>query len=196
MADAVNIYHTNPVLYYIPKQKALGSFISEFGDELYMIEEHTSEGHSDLSSFGFQDKIISTDDMMKKIHKDEDIVIDEAAYIRARLFDMLIGDWDRHQDQWRWIEFKENGKKVYRPLPRDRDQAFSKMSDGFLLSSAVALIPTTRLLRKYDEDLVDVKGVNIEPYPLDMELIQQSNKEVWDAQVSNCLLYTSDAADE
>lgn len=183
LADAVDIYHTNPVLYYIPKQKVLGNYNDEFGDELYMIEEHTSEGHSDVASFGFQDEIISTDDMMKKIHKDEDIVIDEAAYIRARLFDMLIGDWDRHQDQWRWIEFKENGKKVYRPLPRDRDQAFSIMSDGALLTAAVAIIPTARLLRKYDDDLVDVKGVNFEPYPLDMELIQASDKAVWDAQV-------------
>nr|WP_321232233.1 metallophosphoesterase [uncultured Psychroserpens sp.] len=183
LSDAVGIYHTNPVLYYIPKQNALGHYNDEFGDELYMIEEHTSEGHSDLASFGFQDEIISTDDMMKKIHGDEDIVIDEAAYIRARLFDMLIGDWDRHQDQWRWIEFKENGKKLYRPLPRDRDQAFSIMSDGALLSAAVAVMPTARLLRKYDDDLVDVKGVNVEPYPLDMELIQMSEKSVWDAQV-------------
>lgn len=183
LSDAVGVYHTNPILYYIPKQNALGHYNKEFGDELYMIEEHTSEGHSDLASFGFQDKIISTDDVMKKIHKDEDIVIDEAAYIRARLFDMLIGDWDRHQDQWRWIEFKENGKKVYRPLPRDRDQAFSIMSDGFILGTSVKLVPAARMLRKYDDDLVDVKGVNTEPYPLDMEFIQQSNKEVWDAQV-------------
>ncbi len=183
LSDAVGVYHTNPKLFYIPKQNALGHFNSEFGDELYMIEEHTSEGHSDLASFGFQDKMISTEDVMKKIRKDEDIVIDEASYIRARLFDMLIGDWDRHQDQWRWIEFKENGKKVYRPLPRDRDQAFSIMSDGFLLSSTVALMPTARLLRKYDNDLVDVKGVNVEPYPLDMEFIQESDKAVWDAQV-------------
>jgi len=183
LSDAVGIYHTNPVLYYVPKQKALGDFNDDFGGELYMIEEHTSESHSDLASFGFQDNIESTDDMMKKLHKDEDIIIDEAAYIRARLFDMLIGDWDRHQDQWRWIEFKENGKKIYRPLPRDRDQAFSIMGDGALLKTAIALIPPARLLRSYSDDLKDVKNVNVEPYPLDMELIQRSGKDVWDAQV-------------
>ena len=183
LADAIGVYHTNPVLYYVPKQESLGQYNDDFGDELYMIEEHTSEGHSDQASFGYQDKLISTNDMMEKIHKDEDIVVDEEAYIKARLFDMLIGDWDRHQDQWRWIEFKENGKKVYRPMPRDRDQAFSRMSDGFLLGTAVKLIPTARLLRKYSEDLEDVKGVNVEPYPLDMELIALSGKEVWDAQV-------------
>jgi hypothetical protein len=183
LADAVGVYHTNPVLYYVPKQQRLGQYNDEFGDELYMIEEHTSEGHNDKASFGFQNKLLSTDDMMKKIHKDEDIIVDEAVYIKARLFDMLIGDWDRHQDQWRWIQFKENGKKVYRPMPRDRDQAFSKMSDGFLLGTAVKLIPTARLLRKYSEDIEDVKGINVEPYPLDMEIITQSGKDVWDAQV-------------
>ena len=183
LADAIGVYHTNPVLYFVPKQERLGQYNDEFGDELYMIEEHTSEGHNDKASFGYRNKLISTDDMMKKIHKDEDIIVDEAAYIKARLFDMLIGDWDRHQDQWRWIEFKEDGKKVYRPMPRDRDQAFSKMSDGFLLGAAVKLVPTARLLRKYSEDLEDVKGVNVEPYPLDMEIITQSGKEVWDNQV-------------
>lgn len=183
LADAVGIYHTNPVLYYVPKQKALEEFNTDFGDELYMIEEHTSEGHDDKASFGFRNELLSTQDMMKKIHKDEDIVIDEEAYIKARLFDMLIGDWDRHQDQWRWIEFKENGKKVYRPMPRDRDQAFSKMSDGFLLTTALKLIPTAGLLRAYNEDLKDVKGINVEPYPIDMELIETSDKTVWDAQV-------------
>ncbi|MBT8287959.1 MAG: phosphoesterase [Flavobacteriaceae bacterium] len=183
LSDAAQVYHTNPKLYYVPKQNALGYFNDEFGNELYMIEEHTSEGHSDKASFGYQDNLISTEDMMKRIHKDEDIVIDEESYIRARLFDMLIGDWDRHSDQWRWIEFKENGKKVYRPMPRDRDMAFSKMSDGALLGTAVNWIPAAALLRKYSEDLIDVKGVNVEPYPIDMELIQQSEKSVWDAQV-------------
>lgn len=196
LADAIGVYHTNPVLYYVPKQKQLGQYNDEFGDELYMIEEHTSEGHSDKASFGFQDKLLSTDDMMKKIHKDEDITVDEAAYIKARLFDMLIGDWDRHQDQWRWIEFKEDGKKVYRPMPRDRDQAFSIMSDGFVFGTAVKLIPTARLLRKYSDNLKDVKGVNIEPYPIDMEIISQSGKEVWDAQVKYIQENVTDAVIE
>lgn len=183
LADAVGVFHTNPVLYYVPKQNALGYFNDEFGGELYMIEEHTSEGHSKQASFGFQNKLIGTNDVMEKIHNDEDVVIDEESYIRARLFDMLIGDWDRHYDQWRWIEFKEKGKKVFRPMPRDRDQAFSIMSDGALLSAAVRLVPAARLLRAYSDDLEDVKGVNIEPYPLDMEFIQQSEKKVWDEQV-------------
>ena len=43
--------------------------------------------------------------------------------LRARLLDMLIGDWDRHDDQWRWVAFEE-GKHDFKAIPRDRDQAF------------------------------------------------------------------------
>ena len=183
LSDAAGVYHLNPKLYYIPKHNALGDFNAEFGDELYMIEEHGSGGHGDLASFGNSNEVLSTGEVIEKLHKDEDKVIDEASFIRARLFDMLIGDWDRHQDQWRWLEFEKDGKKVYRPLPRDRDQAFSIMSDGALLGTAVKLIPSARVLREYSDDLKDVKGVNAEPYPLDKEFIQNSHKDVWDAQV-------------
>jgi predicted phosphodiesterase len=183
LADAVGVYHTNPVLYYVPKQNALGHFASEFGNELYMIEERTDSGHGDKASFGFSDELISTDDVLKKLNKDEDFVLDEAAYIRARLFDMLIGDWDRHEDQWRWAAFKKNGKKIYRPVPRDRDQAFSVMADGALLNVATKIVPALRLMQSYDEELKSPKWFNLEPYPLDMALINQSGKAVWDAQV-------------
>jgi len=183
LADAVGIYHTTPVLYYVPKQKALGQFNEDFGDELYMIEEHTSEGHGDKANFGYSNDIISTDDLLKKLNKDEDFVLDEASYIRARLFDMLIGDWDRHEDQWRWAKFRENGQTIYRPVPRDRDQAFSIMSDGALLSFLTGILPNLRLLKSYDEELKSTKWFNLEPYALDIALINNSGKAVWDQQV-------------
>tara|TARA_R110000868_G_scaffold397477_1_gene670187 strand:- start:2925 stop:6599 length:3675 start_codon:yes stop_codon:yes gene_type:complete len=183
LSDAVDVYHTNPTLYYVPKQNALQQFNSEFGDELYMIEERTSDGHGDKASFGFSDEMISTDEMLSKINKDEDIIVDQAFYIRARLFDMLIGDWDRHTDQWRWAKFKENGQTVYRPVPRDRDQAFSIMGDGFLLGIGTSIISTARLLKSYEEELNHLVGFNLEPYPLDMALINQSDRGVWNQQV-------------
>lgn len=184
MSDAVGIYHTNPVLYYVPKQNALGHFASEFGDELYMIEERAASGHGDKASFGFSNKLISTDDVLKKLAKDEDYVLDEASYIRARLFDMLIGDWDRHEDQWRWAAFKEDGKKVYRPVPRDRDQAFAIMDDGAFLTVVTRILPAVKGLRSYEKELKKPKWFNMSPYPLDMALINESDKTVWDAQVS------------
>ncbi|HAD78271.1 MAG TPA: hypothetical protein DCF99_00940, partial [Flavobacteriaceae bacterium] len=35
----INIMHSTPKLYYVPKQEALKEYNENFGDELYMIEE-------------------------------------------------------------------------------------------------------------------------------------------------------------
>ena len=185
LSDAVGVFHTNPVLYYIPKQDTLSHFNDEYGGELYMIEERAASGHGNTESFGFSDTVISTNDLLKNLNKNARHSLDEAAYIRARLFDMLIGDWDRHEDQWRWATFKEDGKTIYRPIPRDRDQAFSIMADGMLLGAATSIIPALRLMRSYDEDLKSPKWFNLEPYPLDMALINESDRTVWNAQVEH-----------
>ncbi|MFT6699071.1 MAG: hypothetical protein ACJAVD_000558 [Porticoccaceae bacterium] len=185
LSDAIGVYHTNPVLYYIPKQNSLRHFNDEFGDELYMIEERAASGHGDKESFGFSDTVISTDDLLMFLNKSEDHFLDEEAYIKARLFDMLIGDWDRHEDQWRWAVFKENKKTIYRPVPRDRDQAFSIFGDGALLNIVTKLIPTLRLMKSYTAELKSPKWFNLEPYPLDIVLISKSGKGVWDKQVAH-----------
>jgi hypothetical protein len=184
LSDAVRINKLNSKLYYIPKHEALGEFNTEFGDELYLFEEHPADGNLVLEDKNFTGNIYSTYDVFKKIQANENQVVDEKEFIKARLFDMLIGDWDRHQDQWRWLEFKENDKIVFKPLPRDRDQSFSIMSDGFVLGAAVKLIPMAKMLRKYSDDLEDVKGFNLEPFPLDKAFIRHLNKEDWSEQVT------------
>ncbi|WP_047247235.1 metallophosphoesterase [Maribacter thermophilus] len=186
LSDAVGIYHTNPVLYYVPKQKALGKYNDVFGDELYMIEEHAGDGHGDLKSFGYSNELKSSDAMLENLRDDEKYAVDAQAYIRARLFDMIIGDWDRHVDQWRWAEFKENKKVIYRPVPRDRDQVFSKMGDGLLMGLATRIIPGLRLMEGFKEEIRSVKGFNSSPktYALDLALLSQTAKEEWMEQAS------------
>ncbi|ASV30579.1 metallophosphoesterase [Maribacter cobaltidurans] len=184
LSDAVGILHTNPVLYYIPKQEALGQYNDVFGDELYMIEEHAGDGHGDLESFGYSNELKSTDSMLEDLRDDEKYGVDTDAYIRARLFDMVIGDWDRHVDQWRWAEFKESGKVIYRPVPRDRDQAYSQMGDGILMGLATRIIPGLRLMEGFNAEIRNVKGFNSSPktYVLDLALLSESTMEDWKKQ--------------
>jgi len=61
---------------------------------------------------------------LEQLQKDNDNAVDQKFFLRSRLFDLWIGDWDRHDDQWRWAEFDSKKGKTYRPIPRDRDQAF------------------------------------------------------------------------
>jgi hypothetical protein len=182
MAEAIEVYHTNPKLFYIPKQNALGVFNNEFGDELYMIEERPMEEFENLESFGAPKDIESTPDLYKKLRKDEKYKLDERAYIRARLFDMLLGDWDRHSDQWRWSEFEnENGDRIFKPIPRDRDQVFSKF-DGFFLNTIRSFIASANLIQVYDKELKKLQWFNFEPLPLDRTLLENTGKQDWIAE--------------
>ncbi len=179
LSHAAKLYHTNPKLYYIPKHKYMGDFNNEYGGELYMIEERPEDNYTNERTFGYADDIESTHDIIEKIRKDEKYKIDENAYVRARLFDMLIGDWDRHQDQWRWAQFdQENGDKVYKPIPRDRDQVFSNF-DGALLDVLKVITGATKQLQVYDAEAKDIKWMNSAGVKLDRVLIQQSEKEAW-----------------
>jgi hypothetical protein len=188
LSDAVGIYHTNPTLYFVPKQDAIKNFDNEFGDALYMIEERTDSGHGDQSSFGNSNTLISTDDLLKKLRKDEKYAVDKTAYIRARLFDMMIGDWDRHTDQWRWAEFKdkESDTVLYKPIPRDRDQAFSIMGDGFFMNLATRSIPGLTLMEGFNEEIRSVKGFNGSPktFALDMVLLPETDIKLWEEQTA------------
>ncbi|MEO0525868.1 MAG: metallophosphoesterase [Bacteroidota bacterium] len=188
LSDAVGIYHTNPVLYYIPKQNALSGYDDEFGDELYMVEERTTDGHGDKASFGYADKLESTDDLLKKLRKDEKYSIDKTAYVKARLFDIMIGDWDRHVDQWRWAEFKdkETGNVVYRPIPRDRDQVFSIWGDGSFMKLATRIVPSLGIFEGFNEEIRSVKGFTSSPltFALDMALLAETDPETWDEQAT------------
>ncbi|QWX83214.1 metallophosphoesterase [Cellulophaga sp. HaHaR_3_176] len=188
LSDAANLYHTNPVLYYVPKQEALKEFNANFGDELYMIEEHAGDGHGDLKSFGYADELKSTDTMLEDLRDDEKYSVDTSMYIRARLFDMVVGDWDRHTDQWRWVEQKDKKTKkvIYKPFPRDRDQIFSKMGDGALMNIATRVVNSLKIMEGFTEKIRSVKGFNSSPktFVLDMVLFPETTFEQWQKEAS------------
>lgn len=184
LSEAIDLLHPVPKLYYIPKHKALGKYNEEYGNELYMIEERPEDNYSQEGTFGYADDIESTHDIIAKIRKDEKYKIDETAFIRARLFDMLIGDWDRHDDQWRWAQFNQpNGDKLYKPIPRDRDQVFSNF-DGGLLDVMRFLSSSTQQLQVYDGDVDkgDLQWMNNAGIKLDRILIQNATKDAWISQ--------------
>ena len=133
-----------------------------------------------MESFGKPQAILGTDEVLANIRKDEKYQVDEKAYIKARLFDMLIGDWDRHQDQWRWSEFKEGEKIIYKPIPRDRDQAFANV-DGNLMNLLLN-IPGVRHITNFEAAYPSEKWFNFSAHSLDVAFIKNATEEDWKKQ--------------
>lgn len=178
LSKSINVYHTIPHLFYVPKQNALSFYNDAYGDALYMIEEHVGDSQTERENFGNPDDIISSLDLFKKLHKNPKHRVDENAFIRARLFDMILGDWDRHQDQWRWSKFEDEEKSIYKPIPRDRDQVFSNY-DGALFRLVTRLLPNVRKLQTYTKDIRNVKTHNGNGRAVDMKLLRSLTEEDW-----------------
>ncbi|MEO9482686.1 MAG: BamA/TamA family outer membrane protein [Ekhidna sp.] len=131
LAEAASIYHSNPKPVFIPNDQRLGQFQNTFAGTLALYEERANGEAAKDAHFGGADDVEGTLAVIEKLKSDNDNTVDQNFVVRNRLFDMWLGDWDRHDDQWRWAEFDEENGKKYRPIPRDRDQAFF-MNQGII----------------------------------------------------------------
>lgn len=124
LAQGAGIYHTNPKVVFIPDDPRLGIYRKDIANKLMLFEERPDGNAKGMDFFGNAEKMISSTKLLEQLAKDNDNTVDQKFFLRSRLFDLWIGDWDRHDDQWRWAEFDSKKGKTYRPIPRDRDQAF------------------------------------------------------------------------
>ncbi len=177
LADAVGINHTNPRYVYLPTDPRLGKYQYTLGGDIYLFEERPDADWSDADFFGNPKDIDGTPTVIKNLTKDNDNQVDQLSVVRHRLFDIWVGDWDRHDDQWRWGDYKENGLRIYRPIPRDRDQAYWR-SDGKLvrLASHRWGIPK---FQGFWKKLRDVGGLNQNARYFDRYFMTEPDLQDW-----------------
>ncbi|MER2996256.1 hypothetical protein [Pontibacter populi] len=179
MADAIGVYHTDPEIVYIPHDPKLGEYLDEMGGTIALIERRPDGNQQDNPNMGNAEKVKSTRSMLTERLSDNDTRVDARNYLRARLFDMLIGDWSRHEDNWRWAELEPKDKVyTYRPVPRDRDNVFYKLHD--------APIPwITRLLkfkphfRTYRKRVGNLEKLNYNARHLDALILSELSQQEW-----------------
>lgn len=123
LAKAAGILTNEPRLVVVPRDARLGSFQSSFGGILATIEEYPAPASDAYAGFAGAASIVSTRRIWEPWLQEPATRVDARAYLRARLFDFFINDWDRHAGQWRWARVP--GDSAFQPIPEDRDQAFS-----------------------------------------------------------------------
>jgi hypothetical protein len=182
LAKAAAVLHTNPRMVYISHTTRLKDYDSSFGNRLYLLEERPKGDWQDTESFGHSPDIISTDKLRTLLTKHPHVKIDEGAYLRARLLDILIGDWDRHEDQWAWAASHKEGYTIYRPIPKDRDQAFANL-DG-VLPWLGRRKWAFRRTQHFDNRVTDVKGLVWTGRNLDRLLLTNLTWDDWQKEVA------------
>jgi Omp85 superfamily domain/Calcineurin-like phosphoesterase len=124
LARSLNLVAPQPELFFVPDDPAFGYYRKLFANNICMLEERQP------SLDGTETK--TTSKLFNKMLEENDHRPDQPLVLQARLLDIVLGDFDRHFDQWRWGTIDTGKGKIYYPIPRDRDQAFF-YSDGMML---------------------------------------------------------------
>lgn len=176
LLEAAGVLHASSRFFVMPYDREnLGEYYEEFAGLLGTIEEHPDENDGPANAFAGADKVVKSYTMFEALQKDNRNRIDASAYLTARLIDLFIGDWDRHAGQWRWAAFRENGGIVWKPIPKDRDNAFSRQ-DGVFSWVITQIIPQ---IEGFGDDLDEVYFLSWAGRPLDRRIFPWLSRDQW-----------------
>ncbi|MEO6547139.1 MAG: BamA/TamA family outer membrane protein [Ferruginibacter sp.] len=173
MAAALDIPHANPGIVYVPDDPLLGEFRKEFGNAVFLLEEREpSEGEG----------TDNTEKVQRELQQDNDTRVNQRIVLRARLLDMILGDWDRHEDQWRWAKQKNENEKIYTPVPRDRDKVYYNTSGVFPWVLSHQWLKSN--LQDYRSTIRDVAGYNVNNRYFDRYFLTALGEEDWKQELA------------
>ncbi|WP_019946643.1 hypothetical protein [Hymenobacter aerophilus] len=133
LAEAAGVPHASPRPYYVrPNETSLGPASERFQGRVVLVErKYEGKENIDGPVAGAVD-LDESDDVLPERYDSQRDQLDGAAFVRARLLDIWLGDWDRHEGQWSWAAYAQpGGRRLWKPVPQDRDQVFFRFDDGW-----------------------------------------------------------------
>lgn len=173
LMEALGLLHNTPRLVVLPDDPALGEFRAEFAGVVGDFEEFTGQAR-----FGGAEEILSGAELWRRLDASAATRIDARAFLVARLLDHLIGDWDRHRNQWRWARFAE--RPLLQPIAEDRDQAFVRFQ-GVAASLARPGLP---LLMSFGPRYPHLEGLLFSSWDVDRRLLAGLEWPAWEEAVA------------
>lgn len=174
IAEAAGILHNVPELVIMPDDPVLGEFRDSFANVLGTLEEYPSPASdSHPGTFGATE-ILNSEKMRNLMLAGPENRVDSRAFLRARLVDILLGDWDRHRNQWRWAKIPHT--PGWQPIPEDRDQAFASY-EGLVLTWVRLRNPQ---LVKFKSSYPGMEGMTWNGREMDRILLIDLELPVWE----------------
>src|SRR5688572_943958 len=161
-------------LVVMPDDPALGEFREEFAGMVGTFYEYPQPASAGSRGFGGATAIIDYEEFSERLARGPAEGADARAYLRARLVDLLLGDFDRHRKQWRWARVP--GRSGWQPIPEDRDMAFVRY-EGVLLRAAH---PYLRILQRYGPRYYDIHGLSLHGWEQDRRLLPVLEWPAWE----------------
>jgi len=121
--------------------------------------------------------IVTTAEMLDKMRSSSNYAIDKETYIRSRLFDILIGDWNKIPENWTWEARNVGDSILFSPNVIDRSHAFTKV-DGLFFGTMLSALSLPFIV-DYEASAKKLKKGNGLALPLDKTLLNQTDENIW-----------------
>lgn len=180
LLDETDILHAHPELFVMPDHPNLGEYRAAFKGKLGTLEIRPKGPKKVEIPFGDADDVVSSPKMFRSFYKNNKNRIDAKAYAKARVFDMWLGDWDRHEDNWKWAAYEDGKHTSYKPIPRDRDHVFSQWQ-GVIPSIADMVVPNAE---NFGYDFKNIQHLTFKARHLDRQLATELTREDWATAVN------------
>ena len=145
LATAAGVPHTSPRAFYVrADETGLGEASDKFRGKVVLLERKYEGSENIDGPAAGAAALEETEDMLPDRYANQRHQLDGGAYVRARLLDVWLGDWDRHEGQWSWAAYAQpDHRLLWKPIPQDRDQVFFRFDDG------VASWVVSKLVKKF-----------------------------------------------
>jgi hypothetical protein len=184
LARSVGILFYRSRLAVMPDDPALGKFRETFGGAVGTFDEYIGPGYE-----GITDVVSSFDLWTKWREGGPENRVDSRDFLKARLFDLVVGNWDRHQAQWRWARVP--GRPLWEPLPEDADQAFTRY-EGRAMGAVRSVVP--RFMRYSGEYPKRIEGLTTNNYDVTRWLLADVEWPVYEEVARELAAQMTDAA--
>jgi hypothetical protein len=180
ISNAAGVPAGEQYLYFVPDDSAFGEYRSTMANKVFLL----------VNNQPLSQKGITTTEMLQKLKSDKEYYVDQKEFLKTRLVDWLVADWDRHDDQWRWIERKTDSGIAFSVVARDRDQAFYR-SNGLLVK-----IVGRPHLNQFTKDGSGIEELSKKTRHLDKWFTDQLPKEDWEMIIKQFQNNVSDSVIE
>lgn len=193
LMDRLDLPHSMPQIYVMPDDPKLGAFREEFAGMLGTLELKPKGKKKKRAGFRDADDVESTMQMYKELIDDNDNVVDVDQFVKARLLDIWVSDWDRHFNNYKWLVYEDGKKKTYSVFPKDRDKSLS-LYQG--LYKFIEIFHLQKDKSNFRKNYYGLKYLNFKNKTMDRWLANSYTYEDWMAAVADFQKTMTDEAIE
>lgn len=178
--QALGIPYPDVTLVVLPNEDQITEFERRYASKPGWLGPDIVAGNPRVLGLASVKEIITTQELWHKTKHASDVV-DQRAYLTARLLDILLGEAIVDFNRLRWGRTDDTEPTIWRPIPWDRGNAFSNY-DGFSRWYLRFYFPA---LVRFEDSYPSIFGLTFQGNTVDRRYLTDLELSTWDSVVTS-----------